>query len=221
MVAACGDDIMTSLDLFLTFLVTTSLFAFLPGPAMLYVAARTVAANRLAGLMATLGIHVGCYAHVAAAAAGLSVLFHAVPTAYLVVKLAGALYLVWLGIRMFRTPARRPGDVTAVPGGSKSARRAFVESMMVEVLNPKTAIFFLAFLPQFIDGTAAIPVWMQFAILGILVNAIFSVADIVCVLLAGAILKRLRTSSRTERLMQKIGGTILVGLGVNLAWHRA
>ncbi|SES35051.1 LysE family translocator [Rhizobium sp. NFR03] len=213
---------MTSLDLFLPFLVTAGLFAFLPGPAMLYVAARTVAANRRAGLMATLGIHLGCYVHVIAAAAGLSMLFQAVPTAYLAVKLAGAAYLVYLGIAMFRTPARSEGDMSAAPGHApKSARRAFVESMMVEVLNPKTAIFFLAFLPQFVDPSASIPVWVQFAVLGTIVNMMFSLADIVCVLLAEAVLARLRTSGRAERLMQKIGGTILVGLGLNVALSRA
>ncbi|KQS64425.1 amino acid transporter [Rhizobium sp. Leaf371] len=213
---------MTSLDLFLPFLITTGLFAFLPGPAMLYVAARTVAANRRAGLMATLGIHLGCYVHVAAAAAGLSMLFQAVPTAYLVVKLAGAAYLVYLGIAMFRTPARREGDANAMPGlAPKSARRAFVQSMMVEVLNPKTAIFFLAFLPQFVDPAAAVPVAIQFVVLGTIVNMMFSLADIVCVLLAEAVLARLRTSGRAERLMQKIGGTILVGLGVNVALSRS
>lgn len=213
---------MTSLDLFLPFLVTAGLFAFLPGPAMLYVAARTVAANRRAGLMATLGIHLGCYVHVAAAAAGLSMLFQAVPTAYLAVKLAGAAYLVYLGIAMFRTPARREEDVDALPGlAPKFARRAFLQSMMVEILNPKTAIFFLAFLPQFVDPVAAIPVWVQFAVLGTIVNLMFSVADIVCVLLAEAVLARLRASGRAERLMQKIGGTILVGLGLNVALSRA
>jgi threonine/homoserine/homoserine lactone efflux protein len=219
---------MTSLEMFLTFLVTTSLFAFLPGPAMLYVAARTVAGSRRAGLMASLGIHVGCYAHIAAAAAGLSVLFHTVPAAYLAVKLGGAAYLVFLGIRMFQTSSRPAGE--PLPEGHEAASvqeqarhpaRAFAESVMVEVLNPKTAIFFLAFLPQFIDGTAAIPVWVQFLGLGVIVNLIFSAADVICVLLAGEILKRLRTSSRGARWMQKAGGTVLVGLGVNLALHRA
>ncbi|KQR75644.1 LysE family translocator [Rhizobium sp. Leaf341] len=214
---------MTSLDLFLPFLVTTGLFAFLRGPAMLYVAARTVAANRRAGLMATLGIHLGGYVHVAAAAAGLSVLFQAVPAAYMAVKLAGAAYLVYLGIAMVRTPTRQPGDngIPAPGVAMTSARRAFLQSMMVEVLNPKTAIFFLAFLPQFVDPAAAVPIALQFAVLGTIVNMMFSLADIVCVLLADAVLARLRTSGRAERLMQKVGGTVLVGLGVHVALGRA
>ena len=141
---------MPSTAILITFLATTAIFAFIPGPAMLYVAAQTIARGRWSGLMASLGVHLGCYVHVVAAAAGLSVLFHAVPVLYLAVKLAGAAYLVWLGIAMFRTRAQ--GDVAASGVASRSGRRAFVESVTVEVLNPKTALFFLAFLPQFVDA---------------------------------------------------------------------
>lgn len=151
---------MPSTDILLAFFVTTAVFAFIPGPAMLYVAARTLAADRRAGLMATLGIHVGCYVHVLVAAAGLSILFHLVPTLYLVVKLAGAAYLIYLGFKMFRA-ARSAGTVSETLPAPKAGGRAFVESMLVEVLNPKTAIFFLAFLPQFIDAAASFPVWLQ------------------------------------------------------------
>ncbi len=93
---------MPSTELLIAFVITTGVFAYIPGPAMLYAAAQTLARGRWSGLMATLGIHLGCYVHVLAAAAGLSVLFHAVPVLYLGVKLAGAAYLVWLGISMFR-----------------------------------------------------------------------------------------------------------------------
>lgn len=210
---------MPSTELFIAFLATTAIFAYIPGPAMLYAAAQTMARGRGAGLMASLGIHLGCYVHVIAAAAGLSVLFHAVPLLYMAVKFAGAAYLVWLGISLFR--ARSQGDVT-LPGTSpKSGRRAFVESISVEVLNPKTAIFFMAFLPQFIDAHAAFPVWVQFVILGTIVNLMFSSADIVCVILAGAVLTRLRRSSRAQRLMQRAGGTLLVALGAHLAFQKS
>jgi threonine/homoserine/homoserine lactone efflux protein len=146
---------MPSIELFLAFLATTAVFAYIPGPAMLYAAAQTLARGRWSGLMASLGIHIGGYAHVFAAAAGLSVLFHAVPMLYLAVKLAGAAYLVWLGISLFR--AKAAGDAELPEITHKSGRRAFFESITVEVLNPKTAIFFLAFLPQFIDASAAFP----------------------------------------------------------------
>lgn len=210
---------MLPLDLFLTFLVTTAIFAFIPGPAMLYAAAQTVARGRGPGFMAALGIHLGCYVHVIAAAAGLSMLFHAVPALYLVVKLAGAAYLVWLGISMFRA-RQADGEAEAlIP--PKSGRRAFFESITVEVLNPKTAIFFLAFLPQFVDASAALPVWLQFVLLGTIVNLIFSLADVVCILLAGVLMSGLRRSGRVQRLMQRAGGSILVGLGAHLAFQKS
>jgi threonine/homoserine/homoserine lactone efflux protein len=210
---------MPSAELLLAFVITAAVFAYIPGPAMLYAAAQTLARGRWSGLMATLGIHLGCYVHVFAAAAGLSVLFHAVPVLYLCVKLAGAAYLVWLGISMFR--AKTEGG-TAMPGiEPKSGRRAFLESITVEVLNPKTAIFFVAFLPQFIDASAAFPIWLQFVILGTIVNLIFSSADIVCVFLAGALITRLRQSSRYQRLTQRAGGALLIGLGTHLALQRS
>lgn len=210
---------MPSIDILIAFFVTTAVFAFIPGPAMFYVAARTLAADRRAGLMATLGIHVGCYVHVAAAAAGLSILFHLVPTLYLVVKLAGAAYLIYLGFRMFRA-ARLAGGAGAALLPQKSAGRAFLESMFVEVLNPKTAIFFLAFLPQFIDQAAAFPVWLQFVILGTLVSVMFTIADIACVMAASTITKRLSRVSSLQRNLQRAGGAIVVGLGLHVAFQR-
>ncbi len=210
---------MPSTELLITFFVTTAIFAYIPGPAMLYAAAQTLARGRWSGLMAAFGIHLGGYIHVIAAAAGLSVLFHAVPVLYLAVKFAGAAYLVWLGISLFR--AKTHGEVSMSGIEPKSGRRAFVESIAVEVLNPKTALFFLAFLPQFIDASAAFPIWVQFVILGTIVNLMFSSADVMCVLLAGAAITRLRRSSHAQRLMQRAGGALLVGLGAHLALQRS
>jgi threonine/homoserine/homoserine lactone efflux protein len=210
---------MPAVEILFVFFVTTAVFAFIPGPAMLYVAARTLAADQRAGMMATLGIHLGCYVHVAAAAVGLSVLFHLVPTLYLAIKLAGAAYLIHLGIRMFRA-ARSQGGGEEMTVAPKTGRRAFLESMLVEVLNPKTAIFFLAFLPQFIDQAAAFPVWLQFVILGTLVNAMFTVADIACVMAASMVTRRLARVSSLQRNLQRAGGAILVGLGLQVAFQR-
>ena len=214
---------MPPFEMMLAFFVTTAVFAYMPGPAMLYAAAQTIARGRRSGLMASLGIHLGGYAHVIAAAAGLTALFHAVPALYLAVKLLGALYLVWLGIRMFRAKAESVGEIQTAPAADlarRSGRRAFVESVSVEVLNPKTAIFFLAFLPQFADPAAALPVWAQLLVLGTVVNCMFTSADIVCVLLAGAVATRLKGSARVQKTLQRIGGTILVGLGLNLAFQK-
>ncbi|HEV7246556.1 MAG TPA: LysE family translocator [Shinella sp.] len=209
---------MPSLDVLLTFAVTTAIFAFIPGPAMLYAAARTMAGGRKAGLMAVFGLHLGAYAHIIAAAAGLSALFHAIPVAYTGVKLLGAAYLVWLGISLFRSKdVEAESEAGAAP---RNGRRAFIESVTVEVLNPKTAIFFLAFLPQFVDAGAGLPIWAQLAILGTVVNLIFTFADVVIVMLADVILARLKRSSGVQALVRKAGGTVLIGLGAHLALQK-
>jgi threonine/homoserine/homoserine lactone efflux protein len=203
------------MELYVAFAITTATFALIPGPAMLYAAARTMAGGRRAGLMASLGLHLGGYVHVVTAAAGLAFLFHAVPPLFMVMKFAGASYLVWLGLSLFRDRdgVQRP-DLEPI-----SARRAFAQSILVEVLNPKTAIFFLAFLPQFVDGSASLPVWAQLFALGTIVNLSFSLVDIVCVVFASAVMSKLRHSRRSQRIMQRIGGSILIGLGARLAFH--
>ncbi|MFB9270246.1 LysE family translocator [Bradyrhizobium erythrophlei] len=204
------------MELYLAFAVTTATFALMPGPAMLYAAARTLAGGRRAGLMASLGLHLGGYVHVIAAAAGLAFLFHAVPPLFMAMKFAGAAYLVWLGLSLFRD---RDGTAP-VALAPVSARRAFVQSIVVEVLNPKTAIFFLAFLPQFIHASASLPVWAQLFLLGTTVNLTFSLVDVVCVCFASAVMAKLERSRSSRRIMQRIGGGILVGLGARLALDR-
>lgn len=205
----------------LAFAAATLLFAYMPGPAILYTAAQTLARGRRAGLLAAIGIHCGGYLHVAAAALGLSAILLHVPEAYAAVKLAGAGYLVWLGVQMMR----RRVDFSALPAlqEGRSARRAFFgraffESIAVEVLNPKAALFFLAFLPQFVDPAATLPVWAQFLVLGTLVNLAFSSADLLTVALTARILGRLRRSSVLQRLFRLAGGGLLVALGLRLGF---
>src|SRR6476660_4874777 len=139
---------MPSFDILLAFAAATLAFAAFPGPAMLYTAAQTLARGRKSGFLAALGVHCGCYVHVIAATLGLSAIFRHVPELYLALKLVGAAYLVWLGIGMLRN---RGDGGEPQPAAWKSPGRAFVESMLVEILNPKAAIFFVAFLPQFVD----------------------------------------------------------------------
>jgi threonine/homoserine/homoserine lactone efflux protein len=208
---------MPSTDHLLAFLLATLIFAVIPGPGILYTAAQTLARGRLGGLMAALGIHLGGDLHVAAAALGLAALFQLVPLAYTAVKLAGALYLVILGIGIMR------GGIVAdalPPVGGKSPRRAFIESVAVEAFNPKTALFYLAFLPQFVDPAADAPLPLQFLALGIVVNIAFSAADLVTVLLTAAVLSRLRRTRTAQRVARIVGGSILIGLGLRLATAR-
>ncbi|MDT8343193.1 MAG: LysE family translocator [Thermohalobaculum sp.] len=212
---------MPALDLLAAFAVATLIFAYMPGPAMLYTAAQTLARGRRAGLMAALGIHAGGYVHVLSAAAGLSALLHAVPVAFVVLRTVGALYLAWLGVQIIRS--RMTGEAAhGLPQvAARTGRRAFAESVAVEVLNPKAALFFLAFLPQFVDPAAGLPVWAQFVVLGTIVNLTFTSADLVCVFLAGAVSEGLRRSRRAERVARWVGGSVLIGLGANLAVQRA
>jgi threonine/homoserine/homoserine lactone efflux protein len=208
---------MPSADLLAAFALATAIFAYMPGPAMLYTAAQTLARGRRGGLMAALGIHLGCYVHVLAAVFGLAALMKLVPEVYLVLKIAGALYLVWLGIAMIRGTT---GETPAVTIGDRSPQRAFVQSMLVEILNPKTAVFFVAFLPQFVDPAAALPVWAQLLVLGTIVNFAFSSADIFVIVLASAALVRLKASRTAQRIARTVGGAVLIGLGARLAADR-
>lgn len=207
---------MASWDVLLAFALATFVFAAFPGPALLYTAAQTLARGRAGGLMAALGIHLGCYLHVLAATLGLSAVFQHVPEAFLAVKLAGAAYLVWMGIGMIRS--RSLGELPGVR--DKSVRRALVESVAVEVLNPKVAIFFIAFLPQFVDPAGSLPVWAQFLVLGVIVNVCFSTADLVTVFFTSAVMGRLRRAERLQRVLRWGAGTLLMGLGARLALDR-
>ena len=214
---------MPSPDLMLAFLAAAAVFAFMPGPALLYTAAQTIARGRRAGFLAALGIHTGCYVHVIAAALGLSALFKAVPFLYAMVKIAGALYLIWLGIRMFRSqgldaPADGAGSVSLKP--AKSGWAAFRESFLVELLNPKVALFFLAFLPQFTDPGAGLPIWGQLLVLGIIVNCMFSSADILTILLADRVMRAMKGSKAAGQALSRIGGSVLMMLGLNMAFSR-
>ena len=164
------------------FFLATSIFAYMPGPSTLYAAAQTIARGKRAGWFATLGIHIGGYVHVLAAAFGLAILFKAVPTLYVGLKFGGAAYLIWLGNKMFTSKGSL--GKTNLKLDVKNPRKAFWESVTVEVLNPKTAIFYLALLPQFMDPYAGSAIWIQLLVLGAIVNVMFSSADVLCVILA-------------------------------------
>ena len=203
---------MLSPDLLLTFLAATVIFAAVPGPAMLYAAARTMAGGRAAGLMAALGVHLGGYVHVLIVATGLAVALQSAPGLFFALQLLSAAYLAWLGLTLVRprVSGPKPADV-ARPA---SSGRAFLESVTMEALNPATALFFLGFLPQFVDASLSLPVWAQLLLLGTAANLILSGGEVVVVLLAGMMM---RQRGQGQGLVQRVGGTILVGLGLHLA----
>ncbi|MEM6709476.1 MAG: LysE family translocator [Pseudomonadota bacterium] len=205
---------MADAETLLSFFLATALFAYVPGPGMLYTTAQTLARGRRAGLMAVLGLHLGGYLHVFAASAGLAVVLRTLPTAYLILKLLGAAYLIWLGISFWR----RASDALALPDTAAletASQQSFWQSVVVEILNPKTALFFVAFLPQFADPSAALPLWAQLVVLGTLVNVMFSSADLLCVWLAQGLARRLPVAA-TAGWLKRGAGCVLILLGARL-----
>ena len=195
--------------------MAAAVLALTPGPGMAYVVARTVAGGRQEGLASCLGTGLGGMLHVLAAALGLSVLLAQSALAFSLIKYVGAAYLVYLGVRLLmqKTPE---GDST--PVSAQGARRAFAEGILVEALNVKTALFFLAFLPQF--ATPAQPLLMQLVLLGSICVALNTLVDVMAVLGAQKLLKSGLGRSARARLMTRASGVTMIGLGAWLALTR-
>ena len=206
---------MPSAELLIPFFVASAIFACVPGPGMFYAAAQTLAAGRKAGWRSALGFHLAGLGHVAAAAFGVSTVLAVVPTLFAVMKLVGAAYLIWLGVKYLRG-ARSLVSAPRKPP-APTARKALRDSVIVEAMNPKSALFYLAFLPQFTDSSALLPVWAQIVVLGMIVNAMFSVTDAILIETSHAAATKLRSSERFVLMLQRLGGGVLVALGVNLA----
>ena len=190
------------------FAVAALALLLIPGPAVLYVVAQSAEHGRRAGLVSVAGLHLGTLVHTAAAAAGLSAIVVSSALAFSVVKYAGAAYLVYVGIRklLAREPVDRPDVRTARLG------RIFRDGFVVNVLNPKTALFFLAFLPQFVDRDAT--VWTQVVAYGLTFVALGFVTDGLYALAAGSLGRLIR---RRRRALGYASGTIFIGLGVTAA----
>jgi threonine/homoserine/homoserine lactone efflux protein len=199
------------------FIVSAVVLLVIPGPAVLYIVAQSLSRGRLAGFVSMLGIQVGGLVHVAAAAAGLSALLMRSALAFNVVKYAGAAYLVFLGAR--RLLGRDRGEAPGVRP-ERSLRRLFAQGVVVNVLNPKTALFFFSFLPQFVDvdrGSVA----LQIASLGLVFILLATVSDGLYALAAGSAAGWLRGRSGFVRSERYATGSVLVGLGLVAAFSGA
>ena len=197
------------------FLVAAILLAVTPGPGIAYVVARTAAGGRSEGLASCLGTCLGGLLHVLAAAFGLSVLIVQSALAFNLLKYLGAAYLVYLGIRMWLRQEPTAAVATMAPPG---ARRALVEGIVVEALNVKTALFFLAFLPQFVDpGAALVP---QLVLLGSLCVALNTFVDVVAVFAAHRLLRSEAARAARARMMTRMSGVTMMGLGAFLVLAR-
>ena len=203
---------MPDLHSLLLFLAAGLALNFTPGPDMLYVAARGASEGRSAGIVSALGIGAGTLVHITLVAVGLAALLAAVPVAYTVVRFAGAAYLIYLGVRALRSRSSlalqqlQPASLTSI----------FRQGVLTNVLNPKVALFFLAFLPQFVDpsrGNAA----LQVVLLGLLFDTTGTLVNLAVAVGSSRAAARLRSGSRAGATLQKITGALFIALGLRLA----
>jgi threonine/homoserine/homoserine lactone efflux protein len=203
---------MPSLTSLLLFAAASIALLIVPGPSVLYIVTRSVSQGRRAGLISVLGVHAGSVVHVTAAALGLSALLASSATAFTIVKYLGAAYLVWLGVQKLRR--RESGPVEEAPPVRRS--RLFTQGIVVNVLNPKTAIFFLAFLPQFVNPSRG-PVALQIIVLGACFILLGIMSDGGYALLAGTLAGRIRRTKRARRRLDRASGVVYLGLGATAA----
>jgi threonine/homoserine/homoserine lactone efflux protein len=199
----------------LTFAIAAVILAITPGPGIAYVVARTVAGGRPEGLGSCFGTGIGGMLHVAAAALGLSLIVARSAVAFSLVKYLGAAYLVYLGIRLL---VRREHAPAVEPVASLGVRRALAEGVVVEALNVKTALFFLAFLPQFVAPDK--PLVAQMALLGSICVALNTLVDVIAVFAADRLLKSDTARAARARLLTRASGVTMLGLGAWLALAR-
>jgi threonine/homoserine/homoserine lactone efflux protein len=200
---------------FAAFLFAAVVLAITPGPGIAYVVARTVAGGRAEGLASCFGTGIGGLLHVLAAALGLSLIIAQSAVAFSLVKYIGAAYLVYLGIRLL---LRKDQALTFKPVARQGVRRALAEGIVVEALNVKTALFFLAFLPQFVSpGDPLIP---QLVLLGSICVALNTFVDGIAVAAAERLLKSGAARAARARLLTRVSGVTMLGLGTYLALAR-
>jgi threonine/homoserine/homoserine lactone efflux protein len=187
-----------------------------PGPNLIYIVTRSIDQGRRAGVASALGVETATLVHIAAAAAGLSAALASSATAFTVVKYAGAAYLVFLAVRAFRERGEDPEGERAPAAGT----RVFAEGFVVNLLNPKVALFFLAFLPQFVDADAG-AAWIQVLVLGALLAAIGLSIDLLYALAAGSLGGLIRGNPAVRRIRARAAGGVYLALAaVTLAGGR-
>jgi len=206
---------MSDANSLLLFMIATVTLNVTPGPDMLYVIARSVGQGRAAGIASALGIAAGCFVHLLAVTLGLASLMIAIPTAYEIVKFTGAAYLIYLGVRTF-TSRRQKNSAKSIE--EARLRTIFAQGIVTNVLNPKVALFFLAFLPQFVrreNNVAA-----QIIFLGVLFNTSGTLVNIIVALVASYTRSQFKTRIRNSSVFRWLTGSIFIGLGVRLALLR-
>jgi len=207
---------MFDLARLLLFLTAAVLLAIAPGPGMLYVLARCLAGGKREGVLSALGTFFGGMVHVFAAALGISIILARSATAFAAVKYVGAAYLGFLGVRMILDARKENGVAASLLEESKPARNPLWQGVATEVLNPKTALFFLSFIPQFVvRGNGH--VFLQFVTLGTISVALNTTADLLVIAMAGPLGEKIRSSATFRRRQRTVTGAIMIGLGTYLA----
>lgn len=206
----------------LLFLTAALLLAIAPGPGMLYVLARSLAGGKREGVLSALGTFLGGMVHVLAAALGVSVILARSAMAFATVKYAGAAYLCFLGVRMILDARRQEGlpaddfPPSELPAAAGATRNPLWQGVATEVLNPKTALFFLSFIPQFVNRGSG-HMFFQFVVLGTVSVILNTSADLIVILLAGPLGKEIRSSAVFRKRQRTVTGAIMIGLGTYLA----
>lgn len=199
----------------LAYLAAAVVLVIIPGPGTAWIVAQTVAGGTARGLRAGLGLETATLIHALAAGLGLSAVLATSALAFEVLKYAGAAYLVWLGIKAWRSGATTPSD-DPHPAPARDTGGVYWRSVVTGVLNPKVALFFLAFLPQFVHPERGL-VWLQFLVLGALLSVIGFANSAVLSTMIGRFGRRLRGNGRFAHWRQRVLGTFFIGLGLRLA----
>ena len=190
------------------------LLLVVPGPSVLYIVTQSVSHGRRAGIASVAGITTGTLVHIAAATVGLSALLASSAVAFDVVKYLGAAYLIVIGVRRLAGLERAQDERAR---GTRDLRRLYRQGIVVNTLNPKTALFFLAFLPQFVDPSRGVA-WVQILLLGLLFATLGLLSDGTWALVAGTLGDRLRRSRRFPAVQRYVSGSVFVGLGAVAAF---
>jgi len=198
------------------FLTAALLLAIAPGPGMLYVLARSLAGGKREGVLSAFGTFAGGLVHVLAAALGVSMILAKSAVAFSAVKYMGAAYLGFLGVRMILDARREKLDAETISPPLRSEHNPFWQGVATEVLNPKTALFFLSFIPQFVSRSSGHVFW-QFVMLGTISVLMNTTADLLVIALAGPLGTRIRSSAVFRRRQRTVTGAIMIGLGTYLA----
>jgi threonine/homoserine/homoserine lactone efflux protein len=201
---------------FFLFLTAAVLLAVAPGPGMLYVLARSLAGGKREGVLSAFGTFLGGMVHVLAAALGVSIILAKSAVAFATVKYVGAAYLCFLGVRMILDARREKDGAELIAKKEEPLRNPLWQGVATEVLNPKTALFFLSFIPQFVVRGSG-HVFLQFVTLGTISVVLNTTADLIVIALAGPLGERIRASATFRRRQRTVTGAIMIGLGTYLA----